>query len=266
MSADQIDRHVGRSAFGLDPSGYHKSRPGYPEWVYQTLHSRCGLDHGTTMFEVGAGTGTATRRLLDLGADPLVAVEPDARLAEFLRRNNPDRSLKVLVSGFEAAELADAAFDLGVGATSVHWLEEEAALEKIARLLRPGGWWAAFWNVFGDDSRPDPFHLATMDLLGGPLSPSVGDRGVPFALDADARLAALKRTGAFDVVDARMSTWSLVLDATEVVALYRTYSNVSIRDDREAVLTELGRIAREMFADRVVRNMTTSLYLARRAL
>src|SRR5262249_5070395 len=145
----RIARRVGREAFGLDPANYHSSRPDYPEWVYRTLCSRCGLGHGTVTFEIGAGTGAATRRLLDLGADPVIAVEPDTRLADFTRRNNPDRALTILVSAFEDAKLDEAAFDLGVSATAFHWLDEDAALARIARLLRPGGWWAAFWNVFG---------------------------------------------------------------------------------------------------------------------
>jgi hypothetical protein len=59
-----------------------------------------------------------------------------------------------------------------VSATAFHWLDEDPALVKIASLLRPGGWWAAIWNVFGDDSRPDPFHEATKELLEAPSSPS----------------------------------------------------------------------------------------------
>jgi SAM-dependent methyltransferase len=265
MCASKIDKEVGRRIFGLDPAGYHSSRPDYPEWVYETLRTRCGLRDGTATFEIGAGTGIATRRILDLGADPLVAVEPDIRLASFLRKSNPDPALKVLVSTFEDAPLEERAFDLGFCATAFHWLEEDAAHAKIARLLRPGGWWAAFWNVFGDDSRPDPFHLATRELLGGPSSPSAGERDVPFGLDAEARLAALKRTDAFDVTDVRTSAWPLVLDAEQTVALYATYSNVGVLPNRDAVLAELGRIARDEFDGRVVRNMTTSLYLARRA-
>jgi hypothetical protein len=38
---------------------------------------------------------------------------------------------------------------------------------------------------------------------------------------------------------------------------------VSARLDRAAVLAEIGRIARDMFMNGVVRNMTTSLYIAR---
>ena len=265
VTTPEFARQLGRRAFGQNPAGYHGSRPEYPEWVYATLASVCGLRPNAAVLEIGAGTGTATRRLLDLGADPLTAVEPDRRLADFLRTNNPDKALTVIVAPFEDVSLEGRAFDLGVSATAFHWLDEGPALVKVAGLLRPGGWWAAVWNVFGDDSQPDPFHEATKELLGPPASPSAGESGIPFALDSAARLAALQRTGAFDVVEGQTSRWSLVLDADQTVALYATYSNVTARLDREAVLAEIGRIARDVFMGRVVRNMTTSLYIARRA-
>jgi len=184
MSEPTIDRRFGRQAFGASPDGYHAGRPDYPDWVFQTLCERCGLARGAAVFEIGAGTGKATRRLLDLGADPVVALEPDPRLAAFLRQTAGDAALRVMISSFEEAALDAASFDLGVCATAFHWLDENAALLKVADLLRPGGWWAAFWNVFGDDSRPDHFHHATRTLLPGPSSTSVGSHDQPFALDA----------------------------------------------------------------------------------
>ncbi|WP_454010859.1 class I SAM-dependent methyltransferase [Aquamicrobium terrae] len=264
IAPGRLAKDFGRQAFGENPAAYHDARPEYPEWVYETLTSRCGLRRNAAVFEIGAGTGTATHRLLELGANPLVAVEPDRRLADFLRATHPDKALTVMVSSFEGVALEKETFDLGVSATAFHWLDEDEALVKIASLLRPRGWWAALWNVFGDDSRPDPFHEATKELLEAPASLSAGERGVPFALDSAARLAALKRSGAFDLVENEARRWSLVLDAEQTVALYATYSNVTARADYKAVLAELGRIAREDFGNRIVRNMTTSLYIARR--
>jgi len=263
MTEPFIPRTFGRQAFGLDPAGYDAARPAYPDWVFDFLRDRCGLVPNTATFEIGAGTGTATRRLLQLGANPLLAVEPDQRLAAFLRKTVPDRALTVMVAPFEEAELPAASFDLGLSATAFHWLSEDLALSKVAKLLRPGGWWAVLWNVFGDSSRPDPFHEATKSLVNQPLSPSAGNGEVPFALDAEARVAALERTRAFDLIEHRTSTWSLVLDADQTAALYATYSNINILPDREHVLHELRRIARDEFQDRVTRNMVTSLYVAR---
>jgi SAM-dependent methyltransferase len=254
----------GREAFGRDPAGYDAARPAYPDWVFDFLRERCGLVPDAVTFEIGAGTGTATRQLLKWGANPLVAVEPDERLAAFLRETIPDKALTVLIAPFEEAMLQAASFDLGLSATAFHWLDENSALTKVAKLLRPGGWWAMLWNVFGDSRLPDPFHEATKSLLNKPLSPSAGNGEVLFALDAEARIAALEETAAFDRVEHRTGTWSLVLDPDQTFALYGTYSNVNIRPDREEVLNELRRIARDEFQGRVIRNMITSLYVARR--
>lgn len=258
-----IHQRFGREAFGRDPAGYDAARPTYPEWVFDFLRERCGLAPDTVTFEIGAGTGKATRRLLELGANPLVAIEPDERLAAFLGDTVSDNALRVIPAAFEEAELQEGGFDLGVSATAFHWLNEDSALAKVAKLLRPGGWWAMLWNVFGDPDRRDPFHEATKDFLDKPLSPSAGNGEVPFALEAEARLAALDRANAFDSIEHRTSTWSLVLDADQTVALYATYSNVNIRPDREDVLGELRRIAKDEFHDCVTRNMVTSLYVAR---
>ena len=66
------------------------------------------------------------------------------------------------------------------------------------------------------------------------------------------------------MVDHRTVPWQLVLTADETVALYATYSDMTARPNMEAVLEELGRIAREEFRDRVERNMTTSVFVGRR--
>lgn len=264
MRDSVIPLTFGRRAFGGDPAGYDAARPAYPGWAFDFLRERCGLVSGAVTFEIGAGTGTATRRLLELGANPLVAVEPDERLAAFLRQAIPDEALTVIVAPFEEAVLQEASFDLGLSATAFHWLDEDFALTKVAKLLRPGGWWAMLWNEFGDPRLTDPFHEATKNLLGPPLNPSAGNSHVSFAFDAEARLAALRRTDAFDNVEHRTGTWSLSLNPDQTVALYATYSNVIIRPDYQEVLNELHRIARVDFQGVVIRNMVTSLYVAQR--
>jgi SAM-dependent methyltransferase len=264
----EIAKAFGRQAFGDDPANYDAIRPDYPDWVYDTLRDRCGLGPDCAAFEIGAGTGIATRRLLQAGAS-VVAVEPDPRLAAYLRANTPDPALEVVNAPFETVELAPDAFDLGFAATSFHWVDELAALHKIAELLRPGGWWAMVWNVFGDDDRADPFHDATDAILNdGPRSPSSGGRGgVPYALQENARLSAFGRAPAFEDLKRELSTWELVLDPDQVVRLYATYSDMTARPapEQREVLSELRRVAAAPpFSGRVVRNLVTVLYTARR--
>jgi hypothetical protein len=82
-------------------------------------------------------------------------------------------------------------------------------------------------------------------------------------LDSTARVEALRRTDAFDLIEYSSSAWSLHLDPEQTVALYATYWDIIGRPNREAVFTELGRIARDKFHGHVTRNMTTTLYMAR---
>jgi|HubBroStandDraft_2_1064218.scaffolds.fasta_scaffold453395_1 SAM-dependent methyltransferase len=258
----QLDRAFGRQAFGADAANYDAARPAYPAWVFEALRDECGVGAGSHVFEIGAGTGKATGPLLALGADPLLAIEPDARLASYLRGAFSTPALSVTTQTFEDAELPAGAFDLGLSATAFHWLHEGPALAKIARSLKAGGWWAAMWNNFGDDAYPDLFHDATQGVLNGPSSPGGGP--IPFGLDAAARIGAIDAAGAFERVLYRTSHWPLVLTADQTVALYATYSNVTAMPNAAQALAELHRVAETEFGGRVTRNMTTILYLARR--
>ena len=83
--ADSIPPREGRELFGWNSELYANARPGYPPRVYEILVERCGLAEGCRTIEVGAGSGQATKRLAEMGARPLVAVEPDRGFADALR-------------------------------------------------------------------------------------------------------------------------------------------------------------------------------------
>jgi SAM-dependent methyltransferase len=257
----------GRSAFGLDPENYDRARPPYPKWVFEALQQRCGLESGTRTFEIGPGTGSASARLLEIGARPLVLIEPDPRLANFLSGRFGGRA-DIVPATFEDAELVPHSFDLGAAATSFHWMEQKAALAKVAALLRSGGWWAMWSNVFGDLERSDCFHEATQPLLQHqPNSPShYAGQAHPYALDSATRLADLAATGVFIDAEFECRKWTLVLDARQVRALYATFSQFGALEpnDRERILDGLMEIAEREFGGRVERNMCTVLYTARR--
>jgi SAM-dependent methyltransferase len=155
-----IDRSEGRRLFGADPAGYDSARPGHPDRVYEVLVERCGLARGSAVLEVGPGTGHATRRLLELGADPVVAIEPNEQLADYLETTVGD-GVEVLRATLEDADLPDAVFDLATAASSFHWVDEPVGLAAIHAALRPGGWIALWWTLFGEGGSPDEFIRAT---------------------------------------------------------------------------------------------------------
>ncbi len=261
----RLARSEGRHLFGTDPENYDRARPGHAEEVYEILHERCGLGPGSKVLEVGPGTGQATRRLLELGASPLVAIEPDPELAAFLRNRFGDR-VELRPSTLEAAELAED-FDVATAASSFHWVDEEMGLARIHGALCAGGWVALWWTVFGDATRKDPFRSAIDPLMEElPRSPSQPERGrPPFQSDGGARVAALDAAG-FEAVTPHRLEWTYTWDTEGIRGLYGTFSPVLalVPDRRESLLDEIARIADADFGGQVTKPLVTALYTAQR--
>jgi len=266
MPPDVIPREEGRRFFGSDPDAYDHARPGHPERVYEILVERCRLRAGTSVLEIGPGTGQATRRLLDLGADPLVVVEPNADLARYLARLIGGR-VDIRATALEDAVLLESSFDLAAAASSFHWIDEPVGLGAVWRALRPDGWIALWWTLFGEGGGPDSFIRATSPLLDGlDRSPTKGESGrPPHALDAEARVGALVATG-FAEVSHELARWDATWDTEGIRALYGTFSPILRLEpaQRKEILDEIARIAAQQFGGRVSRTLTTSLYTARK--
>lgn len=261
-----ISAEDGRSAFGADAANYDSARPEYPARIYEILGDRCGLRRDTRAFEIGPGTGLATRHLLKAGAS-VTAIEPDERLCAKLRECADEPPLHIVNATFEAAELPTSAFDLGVSATAFHWMDQRAAIAKVAGLLKPGGWWAAWWNVFGDPERDDPFHDATTHLFQASASPSYSPLFKhPFALRSEDRTADLQSADSFEDIGYEVVRWTLVLNADQTRALYASFSNVTTlpEAERSRLLDSLHDVAATTFRNNVERQMCTALYTARR--
>ena len=122
---------------------YASSRPDYPPALADWLTGTLQLAPGSTVADVGAGTGKFTPRLLATGAE-VIAVEPVAAMRERIAQH---AQLRVVAGTAEATGLGDATLDAVVCAQSFHWFASRASLDECARVLRPGGRLGLVWNV-----------------------------------------------------------------------------------------------------------------------
>jgi ubiquinone/menaquinone biosynthesis C-methylase UbiE len=153
----KIEREEGRRLFGLNPQGYADTRPDYPAWIYERLVDQCELRPGCATLEIGPGTGRATQSLLEAGANPMTIVEPDERFAPMLQSVMAKfaADCRLVHNSFEQVRLDSRQFDLVASATAFHWVDQNAGLQKIRRVLTRDGFCALFWNVFQDTERED---------------------------------------------------------------------------------------------------------------
>ena len=158
------NRQVAES-FGDDPTRYDRARPSYPAaLIERILAATPGRSaHASpavrgvpttptaattpTILDVGIGTGIVARLFRAAGCT-VVGVEADERMAEFARLDGTE----VEVSTIEAWDPAGRTFDAMVAGQAWHWVDPVAGAAKAAEALRPGGVFAAFWNVH----QPEP--------------------------------------------------------------------------------------------------------------
>lgn len=133
-----------RFAFDRRPQEYDQGRPSFPWTIVSQVIRKARLSAGSTVLEIGPGTGQLTRGLLQSGLK-VVAVEPGERLATTLRQNCPSRRLEIVLQTFEEF-CPRQEYDAVVAANSFHWLDPEVSYKKTCTMLKPRGSLVTLWN------------------------------------------------------------------------------------------------------------------------
>lgn len=123
---------------------YHKTRPGYAP---QALELLCSLvPTGSTVADVGAGTGIFSNQLLDSGFK-VKAIEPNPGMRTVAEREFSGRSgFELLGGSAEATGLSDASVHAVTAGQAFHWFDLEPTKAEWKRILKPGGPVFLVWN------------------------------------------------------------------------------------------------------------------------
>lgn len=174
MSAVDPARARGFDAWAGD---YDRFRPGYPDALFESIAEQLPLPRVPLVVDLGAGTGRASLAMAGLGWR-VTAVEPGKPMLDLLRARATDDGLLVSTVQASAEEtgLDPASADLVTAAQAFHWFDKERALSEMARILKPAGGLALFWNV--RDAERSPFLADYAELLkrsaGSSEDPGIG--------------------------------------------------------------------------------------------
>jgi SAM-dependent methyltransferase len=175
--ADPNRRSLGH-VFNEVPELYDRVRPGYPDELFADLVAITGVDHRSSMLEVGCGTGQATHSLAALGCS-VTAVEPGVDMAALARqRLAAFRNVTIETSTFEEWDDRGARFDLVVAASAWHWVDPSIGWQRAHDMLHPGGWMALLGNVVVRRPGEPEVYAETADLHER-FSPGNPDWGHP---------------------------------------------------------------------------------------
>jgi ubiquinone/menaquinone biosynthesis C-methylase UbiE len=125
---------------------YVRYRPDYPPALIEWLQREQGVDAGWRVADVGAGTGISSKMFLDAGYR-VTAVEPNAPMRAAAERwLQAYESFDAVDGKADATGLPDASVDLVTVAQAFHWFDQKTTRREFARILRPRGLAAIWWN------------------------------------------------------------------------------------------------------------------------
>lgn len=247
----------GWDTFDRAAADYRAVRPSYPREVFDCIREYApDLPAAPMVVEIGIGSGQATRQMAEIGWR-VVGLEPGLELSAAARADLAEFDMvSVETVRFEDADLADRAYDVVASATAWHWVDPDVGIPKAARLLRPSGALALWWNAHvtdTDDPRWVPIRNVYEEVAPdlAQLAPLTPDRP-----DYDPA-GELRRSERFADVEAHRFAFTATYTVSEFLALIRTYA--SHRSLTEEVRGRLHRALEEAI-DRELDGVVTKPY------
>ena len=128
-------------------------RPPYSASAIEKLLRTTGIQPGSKVCDVGAGTANLSLPLLRHGLR-VVAIEPNAAMRALgISRTQAFDTVFWLESCGEITGLAENQFDLVCFGSSFNVVDQERALQETSRILKARGWFACLWNHRDLDDR-----------------------------------------------------------------------------------------------------------------
>jgi ubiquinone/menaquinone biosynthesis C-methylase UbiE len=151
-AADQQRDPTGR--FSDRVENYIAYRPGYPDALVDALRNDVGLSARSTVADIGSGTGISSELLLRIGCE-VYAVEPNSAMRRAAEtRFSGETRFHSVDARAESTMLPDASVDAVTAGQAFHWFDRDLTRREFARILRPAGRVALFWNTRRVDGTP----------------------------------------------------------------------------------------------------------------
>lgn len=140
-----------KTEFNNKAKDYAVGRPTYPEEILNKF-KELGVNHSSTIADIGAGTGLLTHILCKLGCEVL-AIEPNSEMLDECRNYcSNDTNIKYIAATAENTQLEDHSVDVITIAQAFHWFDKQLCRMEFKRILKDNGYIITIWNDMQEDT------------------------------------------------------------------------------------------------------------------
>jgi SAM-dependent methyltransferase len=140
--SEQLLRSSGYERTGF-AAGFDSNRPAPPPVLLDILCLAAQVDRPRLVVDLGSGTGLSTRPWAER-ADRVIGVEASPEMRAQAEAATGADNVRFVQAYAQATGLPDGEADLVTCSQALHWMEPEPTFAEAARLLRPGGVFAAY--------------------------------------------------------------------------------------------------------------------------
>lgn len=121
---------------------YDAVRPVPPNMLAAVVNRYAGADRPELVVDLGCGTGLSTRWAAEWSSE-VIGVDPSDDMRVRAATVTNKANVRYAAGWSNATGLADGCADVVLAVQALHWMEPTSTFTEVARILRPGGVFAA---------------------------------------------------------------------------------------------------------------------------
>ena len=130
-----FNKNLQAKSFDTIAASYNKGRLDYPGILFKEIDTFAKIDKYSKILEIGAGSGIASKQIIEHWNPYLTLLEPGRDLINILRsRFDSNPKVEIQQDSFEGYN-SDKKFDAIISATAFHWLNPEVKYTKSHQCL-----------------------------------------------------------------------------------------------------------------------------------